>query len=136
MSLRKAIKDTTVGVMLAVVFIIIHGIYMEMRSPTPYRNVTVDSLVVLDTSIEMQVTFEKVEGCVFQSLVAVGGNLGVFTVLEWEDLDTPRGDRIAGYHTLRLNIITGNETYDRIELRTRHDCDGRTTDRILAAEDL
>lgn len=136
MRIKKISKDFTVGVILAVIFISIFGLYQEFKSPTPYQNVNIDVFEVHEEHVFIEVTFEKIEGCLFQDLVAVGGNLGVFRVLPWEDVEEELGDRIAGYHTIRLNIFTDGVNYDRIELRTRHYCGGRTTDRTLAAQDL
>lgn len=136
MNMKKISKDFTVGAILAGIIITLYGLYQEFKSPTPYRNVTVDLFEVYPEHVYLEVTFEKVEGCLFRDMVAIGGNLGVFHILRWEDVEGERGDRIAGFHTLRLNIFTNGNTYDRIELRTRHNCGGRTTDRTLAAQDL
>ena len=64
------------------------------------------------------------------------GPFGV-EVLMFEDLDNRPNDedRVAGYTTLRHRFINA-AAYDRIEVWTRHFCDGKKVDRMFASYEV
>lgn len=100
--------------------------------PAPYRNVEVVSLTDVEGEIYFVANFEKTS-CTFIRLSVVGSEAGETRFYDWRDLDEieENFDRSAGEHTLRMGIDLDNTAPDWLEIRTRHDCDGRMIDQVF-----
>lgn len=100
--------------------------------PTPYRDVELRSYEATPRTLRFVATFEKT-ACEFQKLTVVGSDAGETELLNWQDLDGsgPDVDRIRGRQTLRLEVALKRRGYDWVEVRTRHDCEGRKVDKVF-----
>lgn len=107
--------------------------YWPHTLPDPYRDVELrEALLVDDEYLRVQADFVKID-CTFERLSVVGVGLTGAHLLEWESEDGlgQNYDRMAGAHSLRLKIALGKFEHDRIEIRTRHDCDGEIVDKLF-----
>jgi hypothetical protein len=86
-------------------------------------------------SVHITASFTKNENCKLEEFAVVGHQLGLTRFLEWSDSDGlgRSYDRMAGEQTLRIQVDP--DGVDEIELRTRHNCDGKTIDRTFARID-
>lgn len=99
-------------------------------SPVPYKGVSALSITEARGVIEFKANFEKTD-CVFANLTPVAFVAGERPPLKWVNNDIDVGDRLQGYHTLSIAIFTEHLPYDKIEIRTRHLCDSKKTDRVF-----
>lgn len=128
------LKDFFIGALLSTLLLLPWANLLEAR---PYTKVEVVSVTVEDDHILVIANFRKNE-CVFKRLEVFGEDLGQTYRLQWsnagvaieEDLG-PNYDRLAGDQTLRLRVQTDGQPYDRIEIRTRHECDGVIVDKVF-----
>jgi hypothetical protein len=105
--------------------------------PTPYTDVEPISITQYDKdTLAYIANFVKTD-CELIRAQIVGIVFGQSTLLKWARIDgDPIGVKLSpGSHTMRVFIYTEGETYDEIDIRVRHDCDGEivdtTFDRIL-----
>jgi hypothetical protein len=96
----------------------------------PYTNVIMKDLIVSKDTVSLVASFEKNDACDYVDLGVFGGNLGLWSRLEWQDIDDLQGDRLAGGQTLRIKIDL-DQPYQEIEVRTRHDCGGEKVDQVF-----
>lgn len=104
----------------------------RLFEPTPYSNVEIVWHELSDDTFSFIANFTK-HDCRFERLTVVGSTQGVTDLLHWQDDDgLPEDfDRLSGQQTLRITIDTNRQAWDWIEVRTRHNCDGRFVDRIF-----
>ncbi len=109
------------------------ALFWATMDPVPYRDVEILRAEARFHRLEVVANFEKTN-CEFQRLVAVGGLAGQTSFLRWTDMDgiEPNHDRDNGAQTLRIAIDPQGVSYDWIEIRTRHDCDGEKVDKVFA----
>lgn len=73
--------------------------------------------------------------CRREDVVFLGHRLGLTDNLTkaWQGLDGVEDghDRLEGEQTLRGRLYTGAVSYEAIEIRTRHDCDGKRVDKVF-----
>lgn len=127
-------RDMVLGAVIAIVISLPSFILSGVFSPQPYHSVEIVTEGFIEDGLKYLVVanFVKNDDCVFKSLVAYGSSIGRYEVLEWEDPGVDQGDRIAGAQTLTVLIDTQGNTYDYLELRTRHTCSGKRVDRTFA----
>lgn len=109
--------------------IILNFPYKDVFYPTePYSDVTVKFSNIIDDTYFITASFIKNE-CKFKKLEIFGhsNTEEEWTFLPYENLPGPtgeavEGDRVAGEHTLRLSAALDGRDYDKIQIRTRHDC--------------
>ena len=137
MSVTRAFGQTffgfIIGMTVAGVMMACFALYKAWAYPIPYRDVRVVEQWVDDGWLHITATFIKSD-CEFVSLVPVGHGLGVTHVLNWRDREVPQGDRLRGKTTLRIDMAP-LDGLDYIDVRTRHDCDGETVDKVFARLD-
>lgn len=97
--------------------------------PVPYGHVEIKEVVESGDSVLFVANFVKVK-CKFEKLQVQGETLGVWQVIPWVSDD--RGDRLAGKETLSVTFKASPDQFDRIQIKTRHDCNGRKVDKIFA----
>jgi len=114
-----------VGIVTAVTVMVA---YSSLFDRVPYKNVTLDGLREYDGNTYVTASFEKTS-CQFKDLRVLAYTFGRWKPLPWTDTQTPLGDRIAGRHTLEIYYPSG--PYDFVEIRTRHDCDGISVDKLF-----
>lgn len=102
----------------------------------PYSYVTLHEAVRDGDAIHIVATFLKTDQCEFNAMGVFGLALGRWVELEWDDPDGPKGDRLEGYQTLDIFVKSGAMEYTDIEIRTRHDCDGKKVDKIFLSLDM
>tara|TARA_R110000796_G_scaffold9443_8_gene32132 strand:+ start:469 stop:915 length:447 start_codon:yes stop_codon:yes gene_type:complete len=106
--------------------------------PQPYHSVQVVSLERQDHWVHFHVTFQKTD-CVFKKLVVIGTGFEAtenLTSLKYDVDQTgkgtyARGDRIKGQSVWRFKVYAPMGKFENIEIRTRHDCDGETVDKVF-----
>ena len=106
--------------------------------PQPYHSVRVVSLERQDHWVHFHVTFQKA-GCVYKKLVVIGTGFEAtenLTSLKINEDATgkgvqERGDRIKGQAVWRFKVYAPKGIFEKIEIRTRHDCDGKTVDKVF-----
>lgn len=100
----------------------------------PYRNVDIIDAHMDGENFVLTANFTKTD-CVFSRLSVVGIGFDQTHQLQWKDQDDlgqgQEHDREIGNHTLRIIADTEGLELDFIEVRTRHDCDGHTVDRLF-----
>lgn len=101
-------------------------------APNPYKDVSVVEISRDSEVLTVIANFIKTD-CTIQRFEVVGSSLGVTRFLSYKDLDnlTVEHNRTLGSQTLRVAIETNGRKYDWIELRTRHDCEGREVDKVF-----
>jgi hypothetical protein len=131
-------KEMATGVVLGTVFMSPWSSLFEVR---PYTNVQLVSVAKTDTAVTITANFRKTD-CSFQRLEVFGYDLGQTYVLDWENVvvrdEVDRGfnyDRAEGGHTLRIKVKLPDTSYDKIEIRTRHLCDGAKVDKVFITVD-
>ena len=97
--------------------------------PVPYGHVEIKEVRETENNVLFVANFIKVK-CSFEKLQVQGETLGVWQVIQWASDD--RGDRLAGKETLSISFIASPDQFDRIQIKTRHDCDGKKVDKIFA----
>ena len=104
--------------------------------PTPYR-VTDVTHWREDGLVRVRVRFIK-DDCEYERGVIWGTYFGEVDPrpLTWRNIPGNIGDRTKGEHTADLVIGPLRQPYERIEMRTRHDCDGEKVDRVFFRIDL
>lgn len=109
----------------------------HLFEPSPYQNVEVVRVERDESTLRVVANFEKT-ACTFRRLTVVGYLADATDILSWRDGFglPPDHDREPGTQTLNIEIDAGAVAYDWIEIRTRHDCDGQTVDRVFAHIDL
>ena len=135
-------KEMVTGVVLGTVFMSPWSSLFEVR---PYTDVQLVSVAKTDTAVTITANFRKTD-CSFQRLEVFGYDLGQTYALDWENVvvrdEVDRGfsyDRVEGGHTLRIKVKLPDTSYDKIEIRTRHLCDGAKIDKVfvtVASKDL
>lgn len=128
---KRRTLDLIVGMVLGLLLMVPIMHSRGYFSPVPFSYVSTDEVFEDGGLLYVTATFTKTDQCVFEKLGVFGENLGAWRELRWEDVDGPSGDRIEGQHTLRLVIDVRFGPYTVIEIRTRHDCNGRKKDSIF-----
>lgn len=102
--------------------------------PEPYSNVEEVYTNFEEDSVELAYTFVKNGECEIKSFAVIG--IGILPdYLKYEDLgDLPDVDglynREAGLQGLHIRVDT--ESYNTVEIRTRHLCGNKTIEKIFA----
>jgi len=112
--------------------------YYLVSDPVPYKDVVITSVERTDEGYVVAASFIKSE-CKFKRLEVFGINTGVPVYLEWKALDGSPAtdyDRSIGKQYLMILAITSGKDHHTLEIRTRHDCDGKLVDKIFAKIDL
>ena len=132
-------REFVMGLTLGAVFLLP---WAHLFGSTPYTNVEVTQVEVIGTEVLVTSNFTKTE-CTFKRLEVFGTDFGETYNLGWSNQpvsdEADKGttyDRSAGPQTLRISVETGGRTFDTIEIRTRHDCNGTTTDKVFATLNL
>lgn len=121
-----------IGALFTVAFQVLVA-YLE--GPTPYRSVVVESVDRVEGGYVVTANFLKTD-CTFQRLEVFGINTGIPIYLEWEALDgSPSTDYDRSVGRQHLKILANKQSwdFDTLEIRTRHDCDGRIVDKVFAS---
>ena len=107
--------------------------------PVPYSGVEILSVTeVPEVGYLVEAHFTKNE-CKFKRLEVFGNNTGVLKYLKWEPRDgSPNKtyDRSKGEQYMLIEVTTVPNSYDTIQIRTRHDCDGTIIDKVFATVNL
>ena len=137
--MTQAHRDFLIHFLIGVVFagILIFGISQFSPSFTnmPFKKVTLLSQEVNGDWVHYKFAFTKL-GCVYKRLEVLGISQGRVISLPWENIDEQEQlatgqDRIKGYHIWSVKVQI-KSIFDYIEIRTRHECNGKITDRIFA----
>lgn len=108
-------------------------------TPRPYWHVEVIEAWRDGPWVYITVNFVK-GNCIREDVVFLGRRLGLTDNLTrgWSALDgvEDNHDRLEGEQTLRGRLFVDSVSYERIEIRTRHDCDGRRVDKVFMGVDL
>ena len=108
--------------------------FWALSAPVPYKDVVVTEVERTDLGYVVHANFIKTE-CTFKRLEVFGSNTGVPVYLRWSSLDgspTTVYDRSIGKQHLIVLVITAGADYDTLEIRTRHDCEGKLVDKTFA----
>ena len=114
-----------VGVIVATTVTVAYASFFDR---VPYHSVTLEHLHEFNGNTYITTSFVKTN-CQFKDLRVLAYTFGRWKHLPWTDTQTPRGDRFAGRHTLEIYYPSG--PYDFVEIRTRHDCDGISVDKLF-----
>lgn len=109
--------------------------YLSQRAFTDVELVSVHPIG--KNQIEIIATYEKV-GCVIQKMVVYGEAFGNYTALDYRPRRGPGEgmDRTAGRQTMDIIVDTQGVTYEALEIRTRHDCDGERVDSVFLKAEM
>lgn len=103
-------------------------------TPAPYTDVElVKGEMVSDTDYQLTANFKK-NACVFQRMTVIGSATGITEFLDYRNVDPTMSytyDRDVGDQTLEIIIELERDFYDWIEVRTRHDCNGKSVDKVF-----
>lgn len=105
-------------------------VYVEVLTPRPYKDVIREHVEIDDDRLYIVWTFVKLE-CDIQRFDVIGGINNVTKVVKWRDEDglTIDETRTVGRQTLRMSFPI--ESFDWIEFRTKHDCNGQTVFKLF-----
>ena len=107
---------------------------------TPFKNVRDISVSPKEDSIVLRARYTVTDRhCDFvPPIVVFGYILGVRKALEYTPIRQPNQteQRHAGEQLMTLRIDIGARVVDRIEVYTRHDCDGKRVDTEMLAVDV
>lgn len=131
-----AIRDMLLGFLLVSAVAVPIMMDMGYFTPAPYSEVELIEISDNGGHVVMSASFLKTDNCEFRKLAVFGKALGHWVELPWSDPTGEKGDRITGYQSLTLDIVTGGEFYSEIEVRTRHDCGGHKIDRVFINIDM
>lgn len=111
-------------------------VFVPEPLPQPYSDVEVLAVTKSGDNVTIEATFVKNE-CTFVRLEVFGDATGVPIRLKWAGVDgTPDNyDRVAGSQYLAIEVH-GAKSFDNLEVRTRHNCDGVVVDKVFANVDL
>lgn len=130
---RKLTTIIEARLTLGLSILVLIGAYLiQTLEPVPYRDVELTRYSVEGRQMQLVANFKKTD-CTFQRLRIVAAAAGETEFLKWRDLDglPDNHDRSAGQQTLRIAVHLERDGYDWVEVRTRHDCDGRQVDRVF-----
>ena len=126
------------GILLGAIFTSVLQISMWLTSdPSPYKDVVVHSVERTEDGYIVSASFTKLQ-CEFKRLEVFGSNTGRPVYLQWKPLDGSPDtdyDRSAGSQQLIILALSAGRSFDTIEIRTRHDCDGEMVDKVFATID-
>lgn len=122
-------KSMAAGVLISAVSLFSTAYLTGSFQPIPYGHVEIKEVRTIDDDVLFVANFVKVK-CKFERLQVQGETLGVWQVIPWASDD--RGDRLAGVETLSISFRASPTEFDRIQIKTRHDCDGVKVDKIFA----
>lgn len=128
---------------LALIAALAMAVVPRLLEPRPYSDVEVVSLDRAGRTVEMVVDWRK-NNCERLSVSFLAWRLGAFVDVTgtWEALDgvvegSSNFDRLAGQQRLHGRVTLPDDgSFDRLEIRTRHDCDGRRVDGVFLDEAL
>ena len=127
-------KEFLAGVFLASLLVFPWSSVLKVD---PYTDVTIVSVVPVEGGVIVTANFIK-KTCTFKRLEVFGTDLGQTYNLDWINVEVaPESDhgttydRAVGEQTLRILIETKGAPFDTFEIRTRHTCDGKDTDRVF-----
>ena len=119
--------------------LLIEGYSRATAAPVPYSGVEIVSVTAVpEVGYLVEAHFTKNE-CTFKRLEVFGNNTGVLTYLNWQPKDgspSKTYDRSKGAQHMLIEVTTVPNSYDIIEIRTRHDCNGIIVDKVFAVIDL
>jgi hypothetical protein len=108
-----------------------------LLGPNPYSNVEVketrETIINGEAGWYISADFKKTS-CEFVRLEVVGMTLGVPEIVKWDPIDNGSRDydRNVGTQVLKIFVKPYDGAYDALEIRTRHNCDGDTVDKVFA----
>jgi len=104
----------------------------------PYSDVDIVSVSLEEDGVVITANFRKNE-CAFKRLEVFGYVFGELQIITWENVAVgaeedygPNYDRTKGDQTLRIRVKTNGVDYDKLEIRTRHNCNGKNVDKVFA----
>ena len=125
-------------IVAAVVVGLVAGNFIDTTGTiVPYRDVTLVSKVVKDTTVELKYNFYK-NGCTLLRFEVLGySDKSGWTFLNYSDLNNvEKGtDRLKGPQTLYISVEKDGISTS-LELRTRHSCSGYEVDKVFSTEIL
>ncbi len=100
--------------------------------PVPYGQVEILSVTEEEGRIYFKANFIKVE-CEFKALRVQTEHFSQWDETPWSNEDSHTADdRMAGEETLSISFAGSSETVDRVQIKTRHTCDGEKVDKTFA----
>ena len=128
-------KEFIAGVLLATLILLP---WSSLLDDEPYKDVIITEVERTDEGYVVHANFLKTN-CAFKRLEVFGINTGVPIYLKWSALDGSPStdyDRSIGKQYLIILVITADKDYDTLEIRTRHNCNGKTVDKVFATIDV
>ena len=128
-------KEFVAGVLLATLILLP---WSSLLGNEPYKDVMITEVERTDEGYVVHANFLKTS-CSFKRLEVFGINTGVPVYLTWSALDGSPStgyDRSIGKQHMIILVITSDKDYDTLEIRTRHDCDGKAVDKVFATIDV
>jgi hypothetical protein len=126
-----------IAIMSIALSIILYTGGQLLLGPNPYNKVVVESTqeatINGESGWRILAHFEKTD-CEFVRLEVVGITLGVPEIIKWDPIDNgPRDyDRNVGQQVLEIFVKPYDGAYDKLEIRTRHRCEGEIVDKVFA----
>ena len=133
---KNYIRDSWHIIVLATFFFLCQQLFQYVTSaPNPYTNVVLQSVDRVDDGYLITATFTKTE-CEFKRLEVFGTTTQTLELLDWQsaEVDPTVGkqyDRSAGFQVLVLIAEAEHDRYTGLEIRTRHECSGKTVDKLF-----
>lgn len=122
--LNRAIQNVTLLLGGGALALLLLGV--DLFSTIPYREVERTRLELVEGRVEYVADFRKNGDCTFGSLAVLKNSVSGWVATSWEDLETPRGDRLEGRQTLSISFEY-DDSVDAFEIRTRHFCGDNDT---------
>jgi len=131
--MRDHLTPTKLGLFLSV-FLGMFVLYAnDYFNPVPYGQVEILEVTQKDDRIFLKANFVKVK-CTFNALQVQTEHFGQWNEAPWSNEDQhTEDDRMAGEETLSISFDGNQQTVDRVQVKTRHLCDGKKVDKTFAS---
>lgn len=103
----------------------------------PFDRVKVTSVSRSGYEVNIKAQYRKV-ACEIERIVVFGTILGEVTPLDYVPYRGPNidEDRLEGQQAMEIIVDMAGVKYDNIEVRTRHNCEGRHVDNVFLAVEV
>jgi hypothetical protein len=137
-TLQSKIKDLAIAFGIAMLVVFPYAKESGVFTPEPYNNVRVVNEFKFEDKIRVEISFTKLNNnCHFSEAAGYARSLGRYYRVPLQFPLGQEGDRIAGDHFAIIDITTDGVPYiDKVEVRTRHICNGVKVDKIMYEEYL
>jgi len=124
--------------MLGVLYLLLlFPLVTSLLEPVPYADIEKREVVWDEDSVTIRYDFVKREDCHLVTFHVEGSFAGVYSPMDYTDLDglERNFDRLPGFQSLNIRVLIDGQPPESIRLHTRHDCGGTTVNNVFTKVD-